>query len=74
MIGAGGQSMSAVPPIALEQRRRHSKAEAAGPLGVVTSSNFVACMTGRNAIFGDQIFDPRPMGDAPRAPAYRHDR
>ena len=28
---------------------------------LMTNSNFVACMTGRNGIFGGKIFDPRQL-------------
>jgi hypothetical protein len=44
-----------------EQRRRDGEAEDAGISALMTNSNFVACMTGRNGIFGGQIFDPRQL-------------
>jgi hypothetical protein len=44
-----------------EQRRRHGEAEDAGISALMTNSNFVACMTGRNEIFGGKIFDPRQL-------------
>jgi hypothetical protein len=48
-------------PSACPLRSDRVQAEDAGISALMTSSNFVACMTGRNGIFGSQIFDPRQL-------------